>query len=102
MKIALYLVLISASVGLTAPNSAAARSPSSCVTTTANGTGATEKIAKFQVYEGLLQSADMSLWAAWVADGTLQGYAVKPVKYHCDRGSGLGVSCRGRTTICKR
>jgi hypothetical protein len=73
-----------------------------CSQVAASGTGVSETIAKFQVYEGLLQSAGVGLWAAWMADGTTPGYAVKAVKYNCVNGTGLGVTCRGRATICKR
>ena len=73
-----------------------------CVAQPPTAPGVTEKIAKFQVYEGLLQATDTALWAAWMANGTTPGYVVKPVKYVCRNGSGLGVSCRGQPTICKR
>lgn len=71
-----------------------------CVSKAAEGTGSDEKAAKFQVYEALLQATDWSTWAAWMANGTTPGYKVNPVKYRCSKG-GLGVTCRGQTTICK-
>lgn len=73
----------------------------SCAHVAANGTGASRDIAQFQVYENLLQSTDGALWANWIGTGATPGYAVKPVKYTCTEGTGLGVTCRGRTKICK-
>jgi hypothetical protein len=71
-----------------------------CVLKAAEGTGESEKTAKFQVYEALLQSVDWGAWAAWMANGTTPGYKVGAVKYHCSSG-GVGVTCRGQSTICK-
>ena len=76
-------------------------SAGSCVPKAAEGTGSTEENAKFQVYEALLQATDWGAWAAWMANGTTPGYKVNTVKYSCKKGSGLGVTCRGQTTICK-
>lgn len=73
-----------------------------CVAKKASGTGPTAQVAKFQVYEGLLASVDASLWSAWMATGTTPGYRVKTPVYACRTGLGLGVSCQGRATICKR
>ena len=75
--------------------------PTSCGVHSADGTGISDKAAKFQVYEGLLQSTDWGLWSQWMASGTTPGYKVMPVKFHCDKGTGLGVTCRGKTKICK-
>lgn len=71
-----------------------------CVVKAAEGTGDSDKTAKFQVYEALLQSVDWGAWAAWMANGTTPGYKVGTVKYSCSKG-GVGVTCRGQTTICK-
>ncbi|PPC85913.1 MAG: hypothetical protein CTY31_00995 [Hyphomicrobium sp.] len=75
-------------------------SAKNCVPKAAEGTGGTEENAKFQVYEALLQATDWGAWAAWMANGTTPGYKVNTVKYSCKKG-GLGVTCRGQTTICK-
>ena len=72
-----------------------------CSVKTADGTGPNEKVAKFQVYKGLLKSLDWSVWSQWMADGTTPGYRVNRTNYVCRAGEGLGVSCRGRATICK-
>jgi hypothetical protein len=72
-----------------------------CVIKNVDGTGPNEKVAKFQVYEELLKSVDASLWSAWMMTGATPGYRVKPPVYVCREGQGLGVSCRGRATICK-
>jgi hypothetical protein len=61
-------------------------SAKNCVPKAAEGTGGTEENAKFQVYEALLQATDRGAWAAWMANG---------------KKGGLGVTCRGQTTICK-
>ena len=80
--------------------SSGAQAAGRCVAKAAEGTGGDEKTAKFQVYEALLQATDWSAWAAWMANGTTPGYKVNPVKYRCTKG-GIGVTCRGQTTICK-
>lgn len=72
-----------------------------CTRHSANGTGVSANIAKFQVYEGLLKSTDTNLWAAWMATSATPGYVVKNLKYHCVDGKGLGVGCSGRAKVCK-
>ena len=72
-----------------------------CALKAAQGTGATVDAAKFQVYEALLQATDWSAWAAWMSSGKTPGYKVNTVKYTCAKGTGLGVACRGQSTICK-
>jgi hypothetical protein len=93
------VVAVLAGVGIAcSPVDAATR----CTEKTASGTGPTEQVAKFQVYEGLLASVDESLWSAWMATGTTPGYRVSAPVYVCRAGMGLGVSCQGRAKICKR
>ena len=75
--------------------------PKVCMMKAAEGTGTSNENAKFQTYEALLQATDWGAWAAWMANGTTPGYKVNSVKYKCANGSGLGVTCRGQTTICK-
>ena len=96
------IILAGLSFGLVAAAAHAKHASHRCENAAANGTGITEKIAKFQVYEGLLQATDMALWAEWIANGKTPGHTIKPVKYVCHAGSGLGIFCRGTTTICKR
>lgn len=72
-----------------------------CAIRSADGTGYSQSLAKFQVYEGLLKATDWSAWLSFMATGTTPGYKVAPVKYKCAKGSGLGYSCHGRTKICK-
>lgn len=72
-----------------------------CVSKTAHGTGPSERIARFQVYEGLLKSVDLGAWSQWMIDGRTPGWKVGRPVYVCRNGAGLGVSCRGRATICK-
>jgi len=72
-----------------------------CFVKTTNGTGPTEDVAKFQVYEGLVRSVNEGLWATWMASGTTPGYHVGKPVFVCRTGIGLGVSCSGRAKICK-
>jgi len=72
-----------------------------CWRKTAEGTGGDAASAKFQVDEALLQSVDWGAWAAWMASGTTPGYSFGKRSYNCKSGSGLGVTCRGSSTICK-
>jgi hypothetical protein len=73
-----------------------------CSTKSADGTGPNIKVAKFQVYEGLLRAEDQALWSAWMTAGTTPGYRVGQPVYVCRAGMGLGVSCRGTAKICRR
>jgi hypothetical protein len=83
------------------PAGQAAAARLQCERHVADGTGVSEYAAKFQVYEGLLKAVSLNVWAAWMLDGSTPGYTVKSVKYVCNSGAGLGVSCRGNARICK-
>lgn len=72
-----------------------------CVNKAAEGTAGTEKGAKFQVDEALLQAVDWGAWSSWMANGTTPGYSYGPRTYKCQGGAGLGFTCRGQATICK-
>jgi len=72
-----------------------------CAVKTASGTGPTEDVAKFQVYEGLLRSVSSGLWSEWMVGGKTPGYRVGTPAYVCLKNMGLGVSCTGRAKICK-
>lgn len=98
MRAIVCLVSIAAlTVALSAPVDAATR----CSVNSADGTGPDDKVAKFQVYEGLLKSVGWSTWSQWMLDGSTPGYKVGRPVYICKTGVGLGVSCRGKATICK-
>jgi len=97
VSVALALAAVAA-VALTGVSGGA--QAGACVKKAAEGTGSSEEAAKFQVYEALLQATDWGAWAAWMSTGKTPGYKVNTVKYKCAKG-GLGVSCRGQTTICK-
>ena len=98
MRAIVCLMSIAALIAvLSAPVDAATR----CSMKTADGTGPDEKVAKFQVYEGMLKSVDLGVWSQWLLDGSTPGYKVGKPVYVCRHGMGLGVSCRGRATICK-
>lgn len=83
------------------PSAQAASKGGKCVVKAAEGTGADESTAKFQVDEALLQSVDWGAWAAWMASGSTPGYTFGKRTYKCAKGTGLGVTCRGSATICK-
>jgi hypothetical protein len=74
---------------------------SACSIRVADGSGVSENVAKFQVFEGILKATDVSLWATWMAEATTPGYAIKNVKYRCHSGAGLGVACRGQARVCR-
>jgi hypothetical protein len=92
------LVAVFLGILCAAPVDAATR----CVMKTADGTGPTEDVAKFQVYEGLLRSVGQGAWSSWMVTGSTPGMRVGKPVYRCRQGLGLGVSCRGRATICMR
>lgn len=73
-----------------------------CFVKASEGTNSTEEGAKFQAFEALLQATDWGLWAAWMANGSTPGYDVAKPTYKCAKGGGLGFTCRGQTTICKK
>lgn len=72
-----------------------------CVRKGAIGEAGSEKDAKFQVDEALLQAVDWGAWAAWMANGTTPGYSFGPRKYSCQKGGSWGWTCRGSATICR-
>jgi hypothetical protein len=72
-----------------------------CVRKGAIGEAGSEKDAKFQVDEALLQAVDWGAWAAWMANGSTPGYSFGPRKYSCSKGGSFGWTCRGAATICK-
>lgn len=81
-----------------------AASPASagtCFKKAAEGTGVTEKIAKFQVDAALLQATDWSIYFTYVTSGTTPGYSFGPRTYKCSAG-GVGTVCRGSATLCKK
>lgn len=81
--------------------SAAPASAGTCFKKAAEGTGVTEKIAKFQVDAALLQATDWSIYFTYVASGTTPGYSFGPRTYKCSAG-GVGTVCRGSATLCTK
>lgn len=96
--IAAVTVLVAGGVLVGAPVSAEAKE---CVRKGAVGEAGSEKDAKFQVDEALLQAVDWGAWASWMANGTTPGYSFGPRKYSCKQGGSWGWTCRGAATICK-
>jgi len=80
---------------------AASASAKECVKKGAVGEAGSEKDAKFQVDEALLQAVDWGAWASWMANGTTPGYSFGPRTYRCSKGGSWGWTCRGQSTICK-
>ncbi|MFM7083618.1 MAG: hypothetical protein ACKOW3_01255 [Hyphomicrobium sp.] len=72
-----------------------------CFKKGAIGEAGSEKDAKFQVDEALLQAVDWGAWASWMANGTTPGYSFGPRTYRCSKGGSWGYTCRGQATICK-
>ncbi len=72
-----------------------------CVRKGAIGEAGSEKDAKFQVDEALLQAVDWGAWASWMSNGTTPGYTFGPRKYSCSKSGSWGWTCRGSSTICK-
>lgn len=72
-----------------------------CFKKGAIGEAGSEKDAKFQVDEALLQAVDWGAWASWMANGTTPGYSFGPRTYRCSKGGSWGWTCRGQATICK-
>lgn len=72
-----------------------------CMRKGAIGEAGSEKDAKFQVDEALLQAVDWGAWASWMANGSTPGYSFGPRKYSCQKGGSWGWTCRGASTICK-
>lgn len=99
--LSLALALLAGATLTHSPLSAQAAARHGCMAKVAEGTGSSHENAKFQAYEALLQATDWGAWATWMANGTTPGYKVNAVKYKCVTGGGLGVTCRGKTTICK-
>jgi hypothetical protein len=80
---------------------AASADAKTCVKKGAIGEAGSEKDAKFQVAEALLQAVDWGAWASWMANGTTPGYTFGPRTYRCQKGGSWGWTCRGQATICK-
>ena len=80
---------------------AASADAKTCDKKGAIGEAGSEKDAKFQVDEALLQAVDWGAWASWMANGTTPGYTFGPRTYRCQKGGSWGWTCRGQATICK-
>lgn len=93
-------IAVAGSLALVLALGASAAEAKQCWKKTAEGTGGDAAGAKFQVDEALLQSVDWGAWAAWMAGGGTPGYSFGARSYKCSPG-GMGVSCRGTSTICK-
>lgn len=95
-----FMLAITAAAGLALTGVGAAEAKT-CFKKAGTGEGASEKDAKFQVDEVLLQATDWGAWAAWMANGSTPGYTFGPRSYKCGKGGSWGVKCYGQATICK-
>ena len=103
MRIKNLLIAATAVAGLAlAAAGPAAAQKGNCVAKASEGTNTTEEGAKFQAYEALLQAVDWGMWAAWMSNGSTPGYDVSKAKYRCSKGGGLGYTCIGQATFCKK
>ncbi|MEL7047423.1 MAG: hypothetical protein AAFO75_00420 [Pseudomonadota bacterium] len=71
-----------------------------CVTKAAEASAGDEKSAKWFALETMVQSVSWGLWPAFVATGSVPGYAITNQKYQCSK-SGLSVTCKGSAQFCK-
>lgn len=72
-----------------------------CVKKAAEATSTTEDSAKWFALETMVQAVSWGLWPSFVATGDVPGYKITSQKYKCDK-SGMGVTCRGQATFCKK
>ncbi len=71
-----------------------------CFVKAAEGTSATEGLAKFQVDAALLQATTWSIYFTYISGNGTPGYSFGPRTYTCSTG-GVGWQCRGSATLCK-
>jgi hypothetical protein len=98
----IYSFAITATIaGLALAFAISAEAKGSCVNKAGEGTGNTEKAAKFQAFEAILQATDWGTWASWMSSGQTPGYTVSSQKSKCTKGTGLGITCVTQATLCK-
>lgn len=97
-KKSMIAVAAVAALALTGVGAAEAKT---CFKKAGVGEAGSEKDAKFQVDEVLLQATDWGAWAAWMSSGQTPGYTFGPRSYRCSKGGSFGWKCHGQATICK-
>ncbi len=91
---------IAAIVAIASAFAVAPAEAKTCFKKAAEGTSATEYLAKFQVDAALLQATDWSIYFTYIANNGTPGYSFGPRSYKCAPG-GAGVQCTGSATLCK-
>ncbi len=94
------LMSLAAAVAIAAAFAAAPAEAKTCFKKAAEGTSATEYLAKFQVDAALLQATDWSIYFTYIGNNGTPGYSFGPRTYKCAPG-GAGVQCTGSATLCK-
>ena len=92
------MIVLAAAAALAVAGAAEAKT---CFKKAGTGEAGSEKDAKFQVDEVLLQATDWGAWASWMASGKTPGYTFGPRSYRCSKGGSFGWKCYGQATICK-
>jgi hypothetical protein len=70
-----------------------------CVSKAAVATSASADSAKWFALETMVQSVSWGLWPGFLANGKVEGYAVKNEHYKCSP-DGVQVTCHGQATFC--
>ena len=91
---------LAAAVAIAAAFAVTSAEAKTCFKKAAEGTSATEYLAKFQVDAALLQATDWSIYFTYIGNNGTPGYSFGPRTYKCAPG-GAGVQCTGSATLCK-
>jgi hypothetical protein len=91
---------LAAAIAITAAFAVTSAEAKTCFKKAAEGTSATEYLAKFQVDAALLQATDWSIYFTYIGNNGTPGYSFGPRTYKCAPG-GAGVQCTGSATLCK-
>jgi hypothetical protein len=70
-----------------------------CVSKAAVATSGSADSAKWFALETMVQSVSWGLWPGFLANGKVEGYAVKNEHYKCTPDGGQ-VTCHGQATFC--
>jgi hypothetical protein len=70
-----------------------------CVTKGAVATSGSADQAKWFAKETMVQAVSWGLWPGFLANGKVEGYAVKNERYVCKPDGGQ-TTCRGQATFC--
>jgi hypothetical protein len=93
-SIAIAAAALAATLTLTATTASAG-----CVTKGAVATSGSADQAKWFAKETMVQGVSWGLWPGFLANGKVEGYAVKNERYVCKPDGGQ-VTCHGSATFC--